>query len=130
MGDGEVKNMVINGNTSETTASFYGEDVAKTQNLSPTESQIVLLARQDLVFTYTFTNGGTYPYFATLRYEDTDSDDKNITKEYKGPTDSDFAENNSTTITVPAQVNKVDGIATFQVRLSITNSAFDSKLRA
>ena len=128
VGDGEVKNMVINGNTSEKTASFYGEDVAKTQNLSPTESQIVLLAGQELVFTYNFTNSGTHPYYATLRYDDTDGDDTNIKFEYKGPEDSTFSEDNSTTFLVPKQVNNVDGEATFQVKLSIGNPAFDSML--
>ena len=36
IGDGEEKDMVINGNTAQTFASFSADDPTKTQNLSPT----------------------------------------------------------------------------------------------
>ena len=128
IGDGEEKDMVVNGNTSQTLASFSADLNTTTQGLSPTESQLVLLFRQDLLFTYTFYNTGDYPYYATLNYTDTNNDDENILKLYKSATDSDFSDKNSTQITVPARSGASSGTTTFQVKMKIGDPSFDSNM--
>lgn len=128
IGDGEIKNMVVNGNPSKTFANFKKNSKTTTQNLSPTESQLVLLARQDLLFTYTFVNNGDAPYYAMLNYVDSNDDDKNIDIYYKSENDSEFKIDNLTYITVPRKVKNVAGTTSFQVKLKIHDSSCDANL--
>ena len=128
IGDDDEKDMVVNGNTSKLVATFDADLNSTTQGLSPTESQLVLLAKQDLIFTYTFFNRGDYPYYATLNYTDSNNDDMNIDVYYKSASDAEFSMDNPTQIQVPAMVGEVVGTTTYQVKMTIHDSSFDSRM--
>ena len=107
IGDGEEQNMVVNGNASQTIASFDADLDTQTQGLSPTESNIAILFGQDVIFTYTFINDGVHPYYAALAYTDIDSDDTNIDFYYKQESDSDYVAKKPRYIVVQPQSSAI-----------------------